>query len=652
MPKVGTSISASRLRQIPPASPVEGNVFASSVNGTDGGAGTFGDPVDSLDEVVGLLSSGDLVRIERGASFRSQHKSAVEVAIRPYGDGAMPVVDGTEEVTGWTQNGSYSNVWQTDITANQDSSSGGEYQAFKNGTRLSRASSVQDVSNNGGWYADNFDPSSTTATTIYVQASSDPDTSGNVFEVSVDDHALELLSGSAQSVIEGPMELTRHFGHYGSVAVRESDGVVVKNLLLVDGTSHHIVTSGSRTEHVVALGGNPAHGVESIAITAYQPDPTGKDHVFDRCWALGTDGTREARHEAVYAHGSGNYWNRIDFLDLLSYKRGMVSAGAVGGKYVKGGYFREVAGSGMRDITEEVKHVTHRTETDDGATGAEVMMQGAGSGVIVHHCYDLGGGIEQGGWDGEYNAFVSGTRPANVVKPATLKRTIINTDASILRLNSTNVTSANNLFLGNSVEYDWDGARKTGLSTYQSDTGDTSTVLEANVTGNLDQPPAAYIGDEKSGDFRLDPDLPIFDEANHEFGNIGPQSHRRLDGTVVDGPRCHWPHVEQSLPLTRSDLRQHLEAVDEKGHSSFTRPSLTAGPTDVQVRVYDGETLVLWRPPDTQTYTEQVVERSDDGGSTWNKIASFTGPKTRYYYRDTGVSNGNEYQYRIKVTDN
>jgi hypothetical protein len=606
------------------------------------GSGTLQDPFTTLDDVP-TLNDGEVVAIEDGSSLKDKISwSAPNVKLVRYGSGDPPVIDGSEEVTGWTQNGTYSNVWETQVTPNQDFTAGGELMLWKNDTRLRRASDVQDVSNNGGWYADDFSPAGPSETTIYVQSGNNPDSSGDMFECSLNDHGIDILEDADGFLVEGPATMQRHFGHYGSVSVTKAEFGDLKKLLLIDGNVHHTVTSGRLTEDVIALGGDPDN--PGISLTAYTPDPTGKNHTFRRCIVIGSGTLRSAGQEGYYAHGSGSFWNDASLIDCVAKDVEISRLDATGVKTYKGGYW---VNTDLRDVNEgdPIELMALNGSNLSGLrTGDRIRNVAMTDGNMK---VDPGG---SGGWSLKHSVVYYASKTALLQFPGETTGVVVGQrSGQAHKLDTSEYIPERILFLGANVRADIDGSFTNGFDSYKTATGDTTSVLERDVTSDLDEPPSGMLGDPSDGDFRIDPDIPIFQEEQAEFGNLGQQRHRRLDGTEVDGPQCHWPTV----PETRSEAEEHLQQVDQNGtYSDYTRPPLEAPATDVQVRPGDAENLVTWRPPDTQTYTEQIVERSADGGSTWTQVAFFAGPKTRYYYRDTGVSNGKKYSYRIKVNDN
>lgn len=263
MPKIGTSISASRLRQIPAASPVQGDVFVSSVNGTDGGAGTFGDPVEFLDEVAGLVSAGELVRIERGSTFSSQVVlgGPDNVKFEPYGAGDLPFVDCSEELPDgdWSLASGQSNTYEQSVSPSTGGVPSVSARIFEDGGELQTQSSISDVeANPGSFYADQ----SSTPYVLYVHptGSTNPSSDGKLYEWTKRSGAvlMRAFNELSPATINGVVA-RRPLSESGTHQVPA--GGTIQNCLSIDGGKHHYIHGGGQIIDSISFG-EPTRGAK------------------------------------------------------------------------------------------------------------------------------------------------------------------------------------------------------------------------------------------------------------------------------------------------------------------------------------------------------------------------------------------------------
>lgn len=306
-PKVGTSISASRLRQIPAASPVQGDVFASSLNGTDGGAGTYDEPVDSLDEVPALVSGGELVRVERGSGFQSAIDIDGEYTIESYGSGQLPEIDCTVALPSaeWSLVSSRNDVWKQTISP--DTTKPGRATLYRDSDdkELTYRSDIPQDNEDFSYYVD----TSSAPWVVYVNPSSsiDPSKGEEKFRITLQRVGIDNSRFDYNTPVPHSIEdliVTRPYGHTGGV--RSSAGGTWRRILVIEGAKHHGLHGGTGEDGVVqdfVMYGDRQNPGGEIGLAAYHggssvDTPAPQPLEIDRVLAIKT-----TRPISTFAHG-------------------------------------------------------------------------------------------------------------------------------------------------------------------------------------------------------------------------------------------------------------------------------------------------------------------------------------------------------------
>jgi len=566
-------------------------IYVDSAAADDSGSGlSAASPKKTLAaaQTLAATTSPARVGLKRGGYWREQFSiPANNVTIMPYGTGAMPVLDGADVATGWTQPNAdtYANVWSVSWTRTGPVTTSSELLGlWADGARPRYATSLADLQANGGWYTD-----STLAqtTNVYIKSAGNPNSSGVTYEITrrnhgINGHAQILGASRTAQVVTGPIEMKRFVGHYN--AYTGGPGTA-SGLLLRDGNIHHVVTEGAETTDTVAAEMNPASA--GIPYTAYRPNGAGFSHTFRRSIALFTAAARRATGtQAFYAHAS-----TPPALDSLTYEgcavaglsgfSGVVSAGmTVDDCYVEdaGRYGVELTtntvvrrllfvdktssphSGGSRVFRKLDSSTTATVQNSAGYQKSGLAIENAsGSPLTITNCSFYSSGQISGG------------------KPA-LTYSVVITEFRCLAV-ETGYTGDYNvfLFIGADAMYGtYNGTLRTSLGGWQALTGqDANSVYVREVDQTPGNQHAFWLGVSSgsnagpaAGDFRINPNARVYGGNNTAYiGTFadgttpitaaGPQEHYNWNTrAVVAGPPTRYP----VLPATVAEMRTYIES--------------------------------------------------------------------------------------------
>lgn len=295
-----------------PPPPVMTGVFVDSVNGNDANNGTSqSTPKRTLAAAAAAVAAGSTVWLSRGSVFRESLKPTADCAIKVYGSGAAPVIDGANVITGWTRHdpGALPDVWSKTVQRELPIKGEDRMGVWKNGVRPRLASTLGDLQTNGGWFC--FDPLEAPGVgdddalneTIYIKSTVEPGATSDVYEYTARKNGLHWYDQAATVDVEGPIEIKRALDHYNAV----SGGLgTLRRLLLRDGSLHHLVARGTVFEDILGDEFNP-NTQGPAPFTFYQADGAAFNPTATRLMWLGAGGAarlNDGSAKAFYGHSS------------------------------------------------------------------------------------------------------------------------------------------------------------------------------------------------------------------------------------------------------------------------------------------------------------------------------------------------------------
>lgn len=218
--------------------------YVDSVEGSDAAAGTSPETAfATLARVRPLIANGATVRLKRGSLFRDHlslgNAPFIGLSIEAYGDGPRPIIDGSDIVppAGWApaEGGTLPGVFETVVTTGALAAID-IVQVVENGRRLPRVATLAECATQPG---SSFDELVTTGNyRVYVH----PTTSAledrllavarrDCIRISGDNHRIDDLH--LRNAVTGT----------GTLGIFEGDNFQASNLLLENGTRHHMVVS-------------------------------------------------------------------------------------------------------------------------------------------------------------------------------------------------------------------------------------------------------------------------------------------------------------------------------------------------------------------------------------------------------------------------
>lgn len=548
--------------------------FVDSVNGDDANPGTtINSPLRTLSAAQSALSDNQSLGLARGSYWREQFDVPTNgLSIGVYGTGAMPIIDGAEEITAtWTQPdiGLYPDVWSVSWTRAQAATTGvAAIGIWINGEFPSRyATTLTDLQANGGYNANTL---ISTTTTLSIKSDTNPNSNGMLYEAAfrrygINAHSTTRIGGEVlDNDIEGPIEIKRAIDHYnGHTGGRGT----TKRLLILDGNVHHTVTEGSLTEDCLYSGVVPGRtSGTAVAYTAISSSTLA--HVFRRCLVVFPGGSSRNRdHAAFYSHGTTT-------VASLTVEQCVTRAASLGGAdalavVIRNCYTEEcvtpTAQAVSTNLTFDVERVIARDLTQISDIGGNIFFRRfLGSAAITINncgCYILSGAaINFTGSTGTRPLLTNSVIYGNGITGngfMDVNHCVIDTN-DIAYVASSIVTDYNIFYRRASsiIRASIGGTLYQSLAAWQAATSqDTNSVLCKSPDQVRGNPLALYLGvanDENNGpadgDWRINPGARVYSGADAP-----------LIGTFADG----------TTPLTAAGIQEHW---------NFNSRSIVAGP--------------------------------------------------------------------------
>lgn len=164
--------------------------FVSSSGGSNANAGTSsGSPWQTLAKVQATtLNADDVVQLKRGDTWHERlvisnsGTSGHPIIVQDYGSGPLPIVDGADVVSSWTNTSG--NVWQISYAVTP-------HQVFRNGTRaVSESSQGALVANYEFFY-------NSGTTTLYVYTTTNPNSDSSTWEAGSSRYGGVFINGAS-----------------------------------------------------------------------------------------------------------------------------------------------------------------------------------------------------------------------------------------------------------------------------------------------------------------------------------------------------------------------------------------------------------------------------------------------------------------------
>jgi hypothetical protein len=567
-----------------------------SVNGNDANSGlTALTAKQTLAAAQALLSGGESLGLARGSHWREQFNiPAHNIRFGVYGSGAMPIIDGADIATGWTEHadgGSFPDVWQVAWTRSSATTTGSEYLGlWADGVRPRAASSLADLQANGGWFPLSF---TTQSTTVYIKSVADPNTSGVVYEITkrhyaFNGHTTTLGSTMTSQRYNGPIELTRCVGHYNTLS--QGHGVA-RQLFLLEGNIHHSVSEGSQTD-IVMTEYNPSLALGMVAYyrpvsAGFAPNP--KRNLFLQ--AGGANRNPFTGSGAIYAHGSSGLIDSLTIEECMS--RGVNFASADSTLLIsRNGYCEDVTnvafsfGAGQTATID--RHLSRETTISPVNSNNSTFFTNNAATVTARNCgsYILrGGAVNQANTTFQHTyahcAFVVPSSIPFSGGGPNITYTICHGGRSYNTFITGYVGNYNVFYFVNQAapQFVYNGVTHGSLAAFQAASGqDASSVFLKHADQVSGNGIAFWLGVSSGlnsgpvdGDFRVNPSARVYNGAGATLSGVfadgvtpitmaGIQEHwDYISREVVSGPPTRWP----TLPSTIAEMRTYVEAPEE-----------------------------------------------------------------------------------------
>lgn len=590
------------------------DVFVSSRDGSDTATGlSYPRARQTLASASSLLSStASSLALISGSYWREQLNIADGREVASAGAGNIPVIDGSDIVTGWTAEGT-ANVWQKTGWTHTLGSSSNRFIVIEDGQILTRVANVAACSSTPGSFVDvRASAGSPVTLRIHPTGSGNPNTNGRLYEASRREYAMSTAIGDDAAVL-GPIETRASLSNNGSFAIRGTGQV--SRVLATHGTKHNFfLAEGTARDCISYLADKPtADELSNTMFVSYQDDPSGKPYAYERAGAVQPLGAGSAFSGtlAFFGHGSnpsllyasgemrqcwgvgavfaghpggastlieqGCYWRALTFISNVTrpYKLDQTVA------YIFAGY----DGAGAATTTfqgHEIENCAIFFEKRTSAGGLPMRMDGGanvfdrvtlvmgGPGAFAAHAYG--------------NSASSGSVTCNNSVIVGFSGYLHNIPSDVSYTGNNNIYWSDNEFAPTRGFIALrNGAEVTSLADWQTATGQDSNSVYAlradQVAGDAD---ALFLGWAQAapgtdlntvgpavGDFRLNPTAKLYNAAGAVrtgtladgttpiVGNVGQQLHWNWNkGASVSGPARRFPVV----PVTLEECRDYIAA--------------------------------------------------------------------------------------------
>lgn len=548
--------------------------YVDSANGEDANTGEKTEPFQTLGGVTWAadLSVGLVGDSSWGEEILANFSG---VKIQGVSLGALPIISAYDTVTAWTQPdaGGAPNVWSKDID-HAVTVAPSRIIVMEDGAILEpRQTSRANVNSNAGTRRGVHDgslPSNDPATVeIHTTDSASPNSNGKTYEATTRDQGI-LVGNDAQ--IER-LELRGAANNNGAISA--GTGAALKKLVLRDCGKHHLyMNSGTAEDCIAIIGDEPITGDGgATSFVAYSLDATGFSATMRRCFALrGEAVTQLAAARSVtgqFCHSAGgNYYDAVTFeqcatIDLLS--ASAISCDDVIDMTIQGCYTRsddKAIEVGLNTQTCNIHHNqinlcqrNHMQLTPVEACDFDIRHNTASTFTFTPSRNFINANANAT-CTVEYNTFYArasfwfaGTFAGQTTHRYNLYIFNDSDTRNILTLPSGAASDYNvyvNIGAG-SLQYTYNSVTYTGLSAYQSGSGQEANSLEFTSATLSD----VLSGDPATGDFRIN----AAGTVGAQIAALGAGAQEHWDWNaraVASGPATAWPDVPETLGEART----------------------------------------------------------------------------------------------------
>ena len=517
--------------------------------------------------------------------------TADNVTVSKANVGDLPLIDGADEVTGWTVSGSYGTVWEKAGFTHTGVNPTDRLTIYEDGVLLARVADAATCATTPGSFVDVKTSDGATVTLrIHPTGSGNPNTNGKLYKASKRGDCLYLGNNAA---VTG-LEVARAISASGSIRVGADSSL--SRVLSLDGTKHNIFLGSGVASDCIAYANDPptSYELSNTFYVSFLNDATGKSFLYDRCGAV-QPADAAGGTTAFLAHASaGTYASAIL---RQCWASGPIAfdhpGGSTVGASVMEGCHSEAETLGIGYGTS--RYCTAYSHWE----GANVNLMSEYGMATVQH---FAGYFEDRSENSNFNeimrirntttlqncAFVGSSPLGNsqfinnsaASGTLTLDQCIITNFASAMivptgqtYVGDHNVFMIRNFWVsGSSFVADWHGAQYTTLAAWNTATGqDGASVYLDPDDQTAGNPYAFWLGvstgansGPADGDFRINPGARVYAKDDSErigtfadgigLTQAGPQTSWDWNArSAVDGPPTKFPNV----PGSRAECRQY-----------------------------------------------------------------------------------------------
>lgn len=233
-----------------PGAPSVSDWFVDSVAGSDANNGTTqATPFATLGTLATAITaqpSKTTVSLKRGSQFRESLPGTVTSCI-DYGTGNLPIIDGSNVITGWTVNGTQAAVWEKSLTIE----TGGRPRIYEDGVLMPWVADLATCATTPGSRV-LLDNGGAITLQMHPTGGGNPNSNGKVYEAT--SRASPVLMGD-NCILKG-IHARRGISNNG--AVQMGRNAVIERCLSVDGSKHNLLlASGTLTDCILSRADAP-----------------------------------------------------------------------------------------------------------------------------------------------------------------------------------------------------------------------------------------------------------------------------------------------------------------------------------------------------------------------------------------------------------
>lgn len=588
------------------------DIFVSQSDGLDTATGlSYPRAKQTLAAGSALLSvSTSSIALISGSHWREELPIfALDYNAVSTGSGDIPVIDGSDIVTGWVADGA-ANVWQKSWTHAVPSGSE-RFIIVEDGKILTRVANVATCSATPGSFVDiRSSEGSPVLLRVHATGSGNPNTNGKLYEAS---RRWRVLSSEAAAsiTVSGPVEVTKAVTNNG--AAYFLGDAQVSRVLSTYGTKHNFFLGSSAARDCIAWYADKPTSDEgaNTLYVSYKNDPRADSFLYERCGAVQPlgGGTALAGHACFFAHSA-----TIGHLYISGTIRQCWGHGAVFGGHPSGAasnieqgcYWRGMSFVSSSEATSVDQTLAYIFKTYDGASSSPTAINS----YVATDCayfYEARTSVDAASiqYAGGNNSFTrcslvmgaphafnaplfatsasSGTFTFNNSIAWGFSGNLLSIPAGVTYVGNNNVFGLRNEFNPTrGFEAVYQGVGYTTLSAWQTatsqDANSVYVLAEDQVAGDAD---AFWLGHKEAaaltdlntvgpavGDFRVNPTAKVYNAAGT------PLTGTFADGTTpitAAGPNKHWdwdrrasvsgaPNAFPTLPVSLAECRDYIAA--------------------------------------------------------------------------------------------